>query len=216
MDACITSFQGYDVCGHELLEDGSSWVVVIREYHPADDDAFEEAWSVRPAERPQGSVMGRAVAFPRRTRAYGKDYSFAGQTAASSSLHTIPSLSRSYREKTRLVESAKLNGVLINWYDAKDGDYIGPHSDNEKDLAEEAPILSITWAKPDAHFRRFRLTPKRKSKGQTVVLSLYNGDLVVMGGKCQKTHKHEIMKARTRQEHECTGRRINQTDRRFL
>ena len=39
-----------------------------------------------------------------------------------------------------------------------------------------------------------------------------NGDLIVMGGECQRTHKHEIMKLRSRDPR---GRRVNLTLRAF-
>lgn len=34
-----------------------------------------------------------------------------------------------------------VNGVLLNWYDPDD--YIGPHSDDEKDLVKGHPIIYI-------------------------------------------------------------------------
>ena len=113
--------------------------------------------------------------------------------------------------------------------------YIGPHSDDETQLAAGAPIFSISWGAT----RRFRLLPRRKtasnrdqkavsddygSTGSTdacgasgrpaapvkLDLEVANGDLVVMGGDCQKTHKHEVPKTR-----QLVGRRINATFRTF-
>ena len=107
------------------------------------------------------------------------------------------------------------NGTLLNWYVAEAGDYIGKHSDNEKGLIPAQTIASITWARPREHFRRFRLSPKKGHDGTTLTLDLYDGDLVIMGGLCQATHDHEIMKSRKRQRNESKGRRINQTDRAF-
>jgi hypothetical protein len=109
----------------------------------------------------------------------------------------------------------KLNGVLINWYDASDGDYIGPHSDDESTLEEGAPIVSITYCSNDEHYRRFRFRPKKGHDGKTEIVKLRNGDVLTMGGTCQKTHKHEIMPARKADALENTGRRINVTLRRF-
>ena len=72
--------------------------------------------------------------------------------------------------------------------------------------------------------RRFRLLPRKgvadsltptwndpKTPG---VLRLRDGCLVVMGGACQQTHKHELMKV-TKQPSESVGRRINLTLRAF-
>ena len=44
--------------------------------------------------------------------------------------------------------------------------------------------------------------------GGTGALTISDGDLVIMGGTCQKTHKHEIMKLRKKDKH---GDRINFT-----
>ena len=48
------------------------------------------------------------------------------------------------------------------------------------------------------------------------VVTLRNGDLVVMGGTCQRTHKHEVMQVLKRSPlEEQSGRRINLTFRWF-
>jgi|MDSZ01.1.fsa_nt_gb alkylated DNA repair dioxygenase AlkB len=214
MQACLAQFEGYVAAGHSLVQDGSSWVVIVRRYHPSDQTSFDELWKLRPDDPPYGTIMGRRVPFPRRTRAFGSDYAFSGQTADASPIEALPALARSYRTKTSIIKLHKLNGVLLNWYDASEGDYIGPHADDEGQLIRGEPILSITWTSPATHFRRFRLLPKKK-EDVSLTLDLYDGDLVVMGGRCQTTHKHEIMKSRKRQRDECVGRRINQTDRAF-
>ena len=87
--------------------------------------------------------------------------------------------------------------------------YIGPHSDDETQLAPGAPIFSVSWGAT----RRFRLLPRRKTMPNMAVkldLEVADGDLVVMGGDCQKTHKHEVPKTK-----QLVGRRINATFRTF-
>jgi len=190
-----------------------SWVVLAKAFLPADAESFDAAWEHRPSSKPTGVIMGKAVTFPRRTCAFGKDYTFAGQTAKTAEKRFT--LSNLYTNKLSMVADTPPNGTLVNWYDATDGDYIGPHSDDERSLIKNTPIFSISWCKPDSHFRRFRLTPKSADGGTALTLELGNGDLVIMGGTCQATHKHEIMKTRKRQRDECIGRRINQTDRYF-
>lgn len=214
MQDCIDAFGGQAV-GHELNDDASSWIVLVRKYHPSTPIEFDAAWNSRPATSPIGSIMGKQVAFPRRSMAYGRDYSFAGQTAESLPFDSLPKLCADYRSRMPLIDAHSLNGSLLNWYDSETGDYIGPHSDNEAGLVVSAPIVSITWTSPPTHFRRFRLTPKQGSKGHQLVIDLSDGDLIIMGGECQKTHKHEIMKTRKRSLAESSGRRINQTDRAF-
>ena len=81
----------------------------------------------------------------------------------------------------------------MNWYDAAQKDYIGAHSDDERQLFFGAPIVSITWTSSPTHFRRFRIKPKNSSGlypnfgEEPGVISLRDGDVVVMGGMCQKS-----------------------------
>ena len=105
--------------------------------------------------------------------------------------------------------------------------YIGPHSDDETQLAPGAPIYSVSWGAT----RRFRLLPRKRlvknieggcvstretgklaqlAAGMKLDLEVGDGDLVVMGGECQKTHKHEVPKTS-----QLVGRRINATFRTF-
>ena len=112
METCLASLSTYpDVSGHPLVSNGTSWVIVARNFFPADETAFEDTWSQRPTDQPVGFIMGRSVQFPRRTRAYGQDYSFTGQTTVSDTLQTLPKLCREYR-KCIMNVIAGLNGVL--------------------------------------------------------------------------------------------------------
>lgn len=199
-----------------LNEDKTSWVSLKRDCIPLSAEEFKHVWSTQPQERPVGKMFDKNVIFPRKTASFGKDYTFSGQTAesVSSYMHDIPFF---YKIEPYLDNA---NGCLMNWYDAEKQDYIGLHSDDEKEIVSDSPIVSISWS-TEGHFRRFRLKPKN-SKGLYPnfgegpgIINLYNGDLLIMGGQCQKTHKHEIMKARKTNAKECRGRRINVTLREF-
>ena len=216
MEQCVNRFRaaGHDnTIGIPLTDDEASWIVVSKGFCPASADVFDSAWAARPHDRPNGVIMGKSVSFPRRTRGYGSDYSFAGQTAAGSPMDTVPDICKMYRSALLKVIDEKPNGTLLNWYDASDGDYIGLHSDDVRSIVKDSPIFSMTWCTPNNHFRRFRLVPK--THGKTVTIEVRNGDAVVMGGTCQSSHKHEIMKTRKRMRDESNGRRINQTARYF-
>jgi len=113
------------------------------------------------------------------------------------------------------------SAALINFYDAARGEYIGAHSDDERALVKDASVISLSWCSK-GHHRRFRFTA-RKGIGDALlpswgaapgVLQLCDGCLVVMGGQCQRTHKHELMKP-TKAIGESTGHRINVTLRCF-
>lgn len=202
---------------HDLTQDGKSWVLVVQGYMRCPSDAFEEAWAIKPDQRPHGTIMGKSVAFPRYTQAYGHEYSFAGQTATSLPHEDMPPILQRYHASLFVGKCAGMrNGTLVNFYDAQDNDYIGPHSDDERHLVKNAPIFSLTLCDSPTHYRRFRLCPKKnQSSTKTITVALKNGDLLVMGGTCQSTHKHEIMKP-TKHVNESHGRRINVTDRLFF
>ena len=214
---------------HSLTADGRSWILHARRFWPSDKEAFETVWATHPPTRPMGVIYGKPVTFHRYQQAYGFDYRFTGQTAAALPLAAVPAPIVPVIDALRRVESdiEPQNSALFNFYEGG-SDYMGAHSDDERHLHSSAPILSLSWCQPQAHVRRFRLLPKdgvrdavvppawrdAKLKGAVVVLG--DGDLVVMGGACQRTHKHEVMKAGNRRAiHELQGRRINLTVRSF-
>lgn len=98
---------------------------------------------------------------------------------------------------------------------------IGLHSDDERDLTDGRPVFSVSWGAS----RVFDLKPKKSeelprgvqsTEPLTPTLKLDNGDLVVMGGRCQQTHRHQIRKMRkAEQKKNPHGRRINFTFRSF-
>ena len=100
-------------------------------------------------------------------------------------------------------KSTEYNSGLINWYQPEH--YIGQHADDESNCVKNSNIASVSWGCT----RRFRLTSKTH---HSITLDLKDGDLVIMGGTCQKTHKHEIMKLRKKDIHK---NRINFTFRSF-
>ena len=80
-------------------------------------------------------------------------------------------------------------------------------------MDNDYPILSLSWGGP----RRFLLRPKPKSVGSAVDkvtdILLKDGDVVIMGGKCQDEFKHEIPKVRKMDG--LVGDRISWTIRRM-
>jgi hypothetical protein len=110
----------------------------------------------------------------------------------------------------------KFNSCLINWY--MDGHhYIGPHSDDERELVKGSPVFSATLGET----RLFRFRGKGGTKGGAVgavvrECMLRSGDLVVMGGACQSNYKHEIVKVTSKSKAALMGPRVNITFRMFL
>jgi alkylated DNA repair dioxygenase AlkB len=104
------------------------------------------------------------------------------------------------------------NACMQNWYTPEDS--IGLHSDDE-DYHAKRPIFSISWGGT----RRFVLRAKKNKNTKTqqdsderiVEVWLEDGDLLIMGGTCQETHKHEVPKERKRDP--ITSNRISWTIR---
>jgi alkylated DNA repair dioxygenase AlkB len=229
MAAALTKLRpGVTVDVHKLTTDGRSWVLFSRRFWPSSVTDFEQTWATHPPNKPTGKMYGKPVTFQRYQQSYGYDYKFTGQVAAAVPLTAVPAPAAPVLNALRSVEAAAepQNSALFNFYDGG-SDYMGAHSDKEAQLHRGAPILSLSWCHPRTHQRRFRLLPKNGArgtcvppawrvgslKGATVVLG--DGDLIVMGGACQTTHKHEVMQARSKELSEQHGRRINITVRSF-
>lgn len=100
------------------------------------------------------------------------------------------------------------NCCLVNWYQPHH--HIGLHSDDERELNLDVPIVCLSWGGS----RRFLLRPKpgtKDAKSKVHEVLLRDGDILLMGGKCQQEFKHEIPK--TRKMDGVVGNRISWTIR---
>lgn len=80
------------------------------------------------------------------------------------------------------------NSVLLNWY--RDGeDYMGWHSDDEKELGKKPVIASVSLGA----VRKFQLR-KKQNKKEKVELLLENGSLLMMKGNLQHNWQHCLPK----------------------
>ena len=210
-----------------ISKDNKSWIEFIPRFMPLSEEEFEEIWQTKPQERAKGFVMGKMLSFPRWTIVYGKPYTFSGERHEGEPLTNAP---QKVQEFIQHISSKyyEHNSILLNFYEstAEKCDYIGKHSDDEKDLCPNSPIISLTWCNNNSHYRRFRLLPRDvniqklpppyANNNDQTVLNLKNGDMLIMGGTCQNTHTHEIMISRKRDNFERVGRRINITVRHVL
>ena len=220
---------------HPLTTDGRSWLLHAAGWWPLPEADFAQAWAEHPPQRPTGVIFGKPVVFHRYTQAYGVDYAYTGQVARARPLDAAPPpLAEVLRTLRAVAPLAEYNSALVNWYETdmlqqpkSMPDYMGAHSDDERGLRAGYPIVSLSWCAPAGHARRFRLKPKAHvadglvppewrgdGRVEGAVRALGDGDLVVMGGECQRTHTHELLKP-GRSAAEKAGRRINLPFRAF-
>ena len=133
-------------------------------------------WDLHPLELGRNAYHGRSVVTPRYFRAYGRAYSFSGQTSPVLPLADAPLAEATLRRveallhattaaaeppavstdgaATQAIRNGSPNGVLVNWYAASHS--IGLHRDDTRELLPYAPIWSVSWG----HRRKFSLRPR--------------------------------------------------------
>ena len=196
-----------------------SWIYFKPDAIKCSQEQFDEFWNLCPKVRHEVKMFGKLVAIPRFQKLYGNSsYRFSGVEMKSDP--EIPDLVErciTYAQKrwSQKTDGTPLewNGALVNWY--PDGSsYIGPHSDDERDLVPGVPILSFSFG----GVRTFRVKYKNKeeidSNGYRILsekkFPTLDCSLLAMGGDTQKEYKHEIMKTKKH-----VGPRINITIRCF-
>lgn len=167
---------------------GGSWIELRRRWMPSSDAGFAKMWATAPSERVVIKIHGKPVALPRLQRTYGMGYAYSGQTTTP---EEWTEQMKRVRSRVDAAAGCNYNMCLVNYY-ADGTQYIGPHSDDVKQLVPGAPIAGLSWGAS----RRFVVKPRGGAKGLARwEQELHDGDLVMMGGRCQQTHTHEVPKA---------------------
>lgn len=203
---------GLGATAQYLTKDGESWYILKQLWQPSSKEQFVREWALHPDTRHTLKVYGRAVQEKRWSQSWGVSYSYSGATNVAKPLNESDMVTALMEKCNVLVaglidnDTAPYNGCLQNWYGIDDT--IGLHADDEKAMRSEYPIFSLSWGGT----RRF-LFRAREGKAVTE-LWLKDGDLLVMGGTCQTTHKHEVPPRRKTMDPP-TSNRINFTIRAF-
>lgn len=150
-------------------------------------------------------IFGREVDSPRRSCWVGDPdavYSYSGTRFAP---HAWTPTLLGLRQRVGEACGAAFNSVLCNLY--RDGrDYMGWHSDDERELGGEPIIASLSFGAP----RRFVFRLKRDHSIKHAMV-LEHGSLLVMRGTTQRDWQHAL--PRTARP---VDRRINLTFRRIF
>ncbi len=161
------------------------------------EEDFQFLMSEKPKEKHKIKIFGKEVNIPRFQQAYGRSYKYSGTIAEAKPIPKIFEKLIAYLNKQY---NRKFNMILINWY-MNGEDYISMHSDNEKEIVNNSPIVSISLGDTRTFILQNNETREKKK------YELKNNNVIVMGGTCQKTHKHGINKEKNK------GVRINLTVR---
>jgi len=161
----------------------------------------EELWEMHPSEHPIILMHGNRVPIPRWQQAYGTDYHFSGQ--ASKAL-PVPSLLAPLYAWVRQVFDARINGLLVNWYEAALGHYIGAHRDSTKSMCSGAPIVMVSYGAT----RTMRLKKWKGKARRDFVVS--DGSVCILPFATNLAWTHEVLRRKSD-----VGRRISVTFRAF-
>lgn len=189
--------------GFERIElDAKHWVWIGQLPAPVRQHIdFDVAWRLHPTEYHRLVLYGRELETPRWHQAYGVDYAFSGNITRA--LPLAPTFAPLLAWAKATIDP-RLNGVLVNWYDAAKGHYISKHRDSPKGLLTPSPIVTISLG---GH-RLFRLRPW-KGSGR-VDLAADDGRVFILPYETNRAWTHEVPRFRRDQ-----GRRISVTMRCF-
>jgi alkylated DNA repair dioxygenase AlkB len=177
----MTSLAGFR--WHELDETHGVYVGALPPEIRVGHFGFRELWDQRPAQFPEVMIHGKLVKTPRWQQAYGRDYHFTGRTSAA--LPIVPELEPFLAYGHSRID-ARLNGLLLNWYDATLSHRIGKHRDSVKQMVVGAPMVTISLGA----MRTFRVRPWRGTGWTDFTVA--DGDVIVMPYRTNLEYTHEV------------------------
>ena len=151
------------------------------------DRALTALLARRDWQRQRSRLFGREVELPRSTAWWGDQgarYRYSGITHVA---RGWPPFVEALRDRLQAETGACFNSVLANRY--RDGhEYMGWHSDDERDLGERPVIASLSFGAE----RRFLMRHRSRKDLETVEWLLGHGSLLLMAGETQRQWKHRL------------------------
>jgi len=207
---------------HRLTTDDRSWLDVfdLPQSLLLSREEFSALWEMHPQEIARSKAKGQEFEAARYVQSFGKSYFFAGLDHEATPLPPILQRYVDYANQTKYVQNfngSLFNMCLVNWY--VDGShYIVYHSD-EGPFVENRKGERVVFSISFGGTRRFSLMPKSETdetdvRARTVTVPLKHGSVAVMGGLCQQTHVHSVLKVRG-EDAQNVPPRINLTLRMF-
>jgi len=195
----VVVLPSYPMESHELLP--KSLIYYPAFFTPQKADELFFALQELPWKQESITLFGKTIPQPRLTLYYGT----APYTYSRKTFHPTPypPCVLQLLDAISPLATRPFNSVLLNYY--RDGkDYMGWHSDDEKELGPNPEILSVSFGAS----RVFRFKNNHAEKGE---ITLHHGDVIVMKNSFQRDWKHEIKK-----ETKPCDPRINLTFRRVM
>ncbi len=178
-DASPTDRPGFDDLERRVLGEGA-WVDVARGWLPAADDVLATLVREVPWRAERRRMYDRIVDVPRLVYTYmiGEDLPHPALTTARDALteHYLAELGEPFRTAGCCYYRDGRDSVA--WH----GDTIG------RGATHDTMVAIVSVGDP----RRLCLRPR--SGGESVAVEMGHGDLVVMGGTCQRTWEHAVPK----------------------
>jgi alkylated DNA repair dioxygenase AlkB len=157
-----------------------AWVDVLPGWILGADPLFERLAEVVPWHAERRPMYDRVVDVPRLLSFYG-----AGDPLPDPSLEQAR-VALDARYRPELGEPLSTTGMCL-YRDGKDS--VAWHGDTSGRRVRETVVAIVSLGNP----RSLMLRP-REGGGPTLRLSAGHGDLIVMGGTCQRTWQHAILK----------------------
>lgn len=149
----------------------------------AGPEEFEDLWSIHPEEYHDIIMRGQKRKTPRWQQAYGKDYHYTGRV--NQALPVLDVL-QPYLEWVQHTVNPALNGILLNWYDASLGHYIGKHRDSTVNMIPDTPIVTISFGEE----RVFRMRPWKQDGYEDYIAT--HGRVFIMPWDTNLAWTHEV------------------------
>lgn len=192
--------------------DNNSYLITYQNINLINKTEFDEIWKSKPDKIHHIKINGNLIPVPRTQILYALSnnitYRFSGTTIKPEDI--VPQYVTKCFDFVKMeMPEYEWNGALVNFYETGQ-QYIGKHSDDERDLVQGSPIWSFSFSNGsgNADERIFRIRSKTTNFKQDFIT--YNNSIIVMCGNFQKTYTHEIVKTTKN-----VARRINVTIRSF-
>ena len=194
-----------------IIDTNGCKVIYIKHFLSAEEETtLMEEMKNTEFEKEIIRMYGKEMVAPRETFSYGDDgmsYTYAGKTEKSigwsSAMHKLKDKVHHKSQEYGDVHKS-FNFALINKY--RDGnDYIGLHSDSEKDIIPRSTIASLSLGAS----RTFCFVENETK--QKVSILLESGSLLLMTGETQSRYKHQLLKSKleTRGRYNFTFRHLH-------